>query len=287
MTAPPPETLPGWGDESLSDAAYAAIVDQLRTHRQFAPEAYQERCLRRRIARRIHSSGAGDSAAYLARLSGDDAELDALLAALSLHVSQFFRNPGTFRILEAQILPDLCQRARANGRDELQLWSVGCAGGEEAYSLALLVDELAPPGLAVSILATDVSTSALAIARAGRYDPARLTAVPATVLARYFSREDGGYQLCRALRERVTFARHDLLTATPFPAADLILCRNVLIYFNRAEQTRVIARFAAARRAGGVLVLGSTETLPANPGLSLAELPGERIYRRTAVAVDR
>lgn len=286
MTAPPPETLPGWGDEILSDAAYTAIVDQLRIRRQFEPEAYQERCLRRRIAKHLRRRGAGDSAGYLARLQGDDEELDALLDALALHVSQFFRDPGIFRALEAQILPDLCRRARAAGRAELQLWSVGCAGGEEAYSLALLIDELAPAGLTVSILGTDVSAPALASARAGCYAPVRLAAVPATVLDRYFTREGDSYRLSRAVRDRVSFARHDLLAAATFPAADLILCRNVLIYFTHAEQARVVARFAAALPAGGVLVLGGTETLPVNPGLFQAELPGERIYRRTAAPVE-
>jgi chemotaxis protein methyltransferase CheR len=285
MTIPPPEMVPGWDNESLPDAVYTAIIDQLRSRRQFEPEAYQERCLRRRIAKHLRSSSAGDDAGYLARLQDDDAQLDALLAALSLHVSQFFRDPGTFRTLEAQILPDLCRRARAAGRAELQLWSVGCAGGEEAYSLALLVDELAPAGLTVSILGTDVSAPALASARAGCYPPTRLTAVPAPVLDRYFTREDGGFRLSRAVRDRVSFARHDLLAATAFPAADLILCRNVLIYFSRAEQARVIERFAAALPAGGVLVLGGTETLPVNPDLFQVELPGERIYRRTATAV--
>jgi chemotaxis protein methyltransferase CheR len=285
MTALPPEMVPGWDDENLSDAAYTAVVDQLRTRRQFVPEAYQERCLRRRIAKHMRSSGAGDSASYLARLQDDDTQLDALLAALSLQVSQFFRDPGIFQTLEAQILPDLCRRTRAAGRTALRLWSVGCAGGEEAYSLALLMDELAPAGLTVSILGTDVSAPALASARAGCYPPARLAAVPATVLDRYFTREGGTYRLSRAVRERVSFARHDLLAAAPFPTADLILCRNVLIYFTRAEQARVVARFAAALPTNGVLVLGGTETLPIDPGLFQADLPEARIYRRTAAAV--
>ena len=95
----------------------------------------------------------------------------------------------------------------------------------------------------------------------------------------------GTYRLSRAVRERVSFARHDLLAAAPFPAADLILCRNVLIYFTRAEQARVVARFAAVLPTNGVLVLGGTETLPIDPGLFQADLPEARIYRRTAAAV--
>jgi hypothetical protein len=130
-----------------------------------------------------------------------------------------------------------------------------------------------------------VSAPALASARAGCYPPARLAAVPATVLDRYFTREGGTYRLSRAVRERVSFARHDLLAAAPFPTADLILCRNVLIYFTRAEQARVVARFAAALPTNGVLVLGGTETLPIDPGLFQADLPEARNYRRTAAAV--
>jgi len=286
MTVPPPESPPAWEDELLPEAAYAAIVAQLRRRRQFDPEAYQECCLRRRVAKRIRASGAADSTAYLERLESDDAELDALLATLTLHVSRFFRDPATFRALEARILPDLCRQARTAGRAELRLWSVGCATGEEAYSLALLVDDLAPAGLQVSILGTDVSEPALSTARAGRYDAARLTEVPPAALARYFARDGAHYRLCRTVQERVHFARHDLLAAAAFPTADLILCRNVLIYFSRAEQERIVARFAAALPAGGALVLGGSEQLAASPGLFRAELPDERIYRRTAAAVE-
>jgi chemotaxis protein methyltransferase CheR len=285
VTLPPREIHPDWGELELPDAAYTVIVNHLRNRRQFDPDAYQDRCLRRRIARRVHSSGQGDIAGYLRHLAGDDAELDFLLAALSLHVSRFFRDPATFRVLEAQLLPDLCRQARAAGRDTLRLWSVGCASGEEAYSLALLVDELAPGGLSVAILGTDISAPVLEAARSGLYDPARLAEVPPVVLDRYFIREGHRYRLCERIRSRVRFEQHDLLAAPAYSGMDLILCRNVLIYFSRDEQARILERFAAALPLGGVLVLGSSETLPGNPGLFQAERPAERIFRRTATVV--
>jgi chemotaxis protein methyltransferase CheR len=278
--------------EELPDAAFDAIIEQLRTRRQFDLGAYKDRCIRRRITKRLRSSGARSVAGYLELLAGDD-ELDALLATLSVHVSQFFRNPDTFLALERDVLPDLCRRAREAGRHDLRLWSVGCASGEEPYSLALLIDELAPAGLSVSILGTDVSEPILDSARAACYEPARLAEVPPAVLARYFSLDGGFYHLHERVRTMVRFERHNIMTATRFPAADLVLCRNVLIYFTREEQARILARFAAALPEGGVLVLGRAETLVGRERLLFrTEFPTERIYRRTAqtaeaTAIDR
>lgn len=285
MTSPETGRIADLSGEELSDAALGAITTLLRDRRQLDFAAYKDRCVRRRIIKRLRASGARDIDGYLVRLAGDEAELDALLATLSVHVSQFFRNPDTFSALAAQVLPDLCRLARAAGRRELQLWSVGCASGEEAYSLALLVDELAPAGLEVSIVGTDVSASILAAARAGSYGPARLTEVPPAVLARYFIREGSSYRLIERVRAMVRFERHDVLTATAFPAADLILCRNVLIYFTRQEQARILTRFAAALPEGGVLVLGRAETMVGTVRqLFHTELTTERIYRRKAGA---
>lgn len=278
--------LPLIGDE-LPDAAYEAIIEQLLSRRHFDLGAYKDRCIRRRIAKRLRSSGALDVPSYLDRLAADDDELDALIATLSIHVSQFFRNPGTFQVLEGQVLPDLCRRVRAAGRKELRLWSVGCAGGEEPYSLALLVDELAPSGLEVSILATDVSEPILALAREALFEPARLGEIPPSVLARYFVAEGERYRLKPQIRAAVRFECHNIMTAMDYPAADLILCRNVLIYFTREEQARILARFAAALPEGGALVLGRAETL-VGPERQLfrIEFPTERIYRRTATIPD-
>jgi chemotaxis protein methyltransferase CheR len=273
------------GDE-LPDEAFEAIIDQLRTRRQFDLGAYKDRCVRRRIAKRLRSSGAADVADYLALLTADDGELDALLATLSIHVSQFFRNPDMFQALERQVLPDLVKRAKLSGRRELRLWSVGCAGGEEPYSLALLVDELAPARLRFSILATDVSEPVLESARDALYEPARLAEVPPPVLTRYFTTEGERYRLIERVRSMVRFEQHNVLTATEFPPADLILSRNLLIYFTREEQVRILRGFAAALPEGGALVLGRAETLTGvEPSLFRTEFPVERIYRRTAAPV--
>lgn len=275
-----------WTGDDFSDAEFVAIKKLLFELRQFDIGQYKDRCIRRRIAKRLRASKATDFASYLNRLEQDHDEMDALLATISIHVSQFFRNPDTFQILEQKILPDLCRHARAAGRTELTLWSAGCASGEEPYSLALLVDDLAETDLDIRILATDVSDPVLKIARIGHFDETRVKEMSPEVLTKYFRNENGRYQLIERVRNRVEFQRHNIMTASDYPEADLILCRNVLIYFSRSEQERILSRFASALSEHGALVLGRSETMADSVRCYYhAEFSVERIYRRTAVPV--
>jgi len=274
-----------WTSDDLTEQEFSALISLLREQRQFRLDQYKDRCVRRRIAKRLRAIGAADIESYLNRLKSDDDELDALLATLSIHVSKFFRNPDTFRVLEREILPDLCRRALAEGRKTLRLWSVGCAAGEEAYSLALLMDEIGGGGLQVEILGTDVSAPVLERARQGVYGRERLGEVPGKVLNAFFQEELEGYRLTYRIRKMVHFERHNIMAATAFPSADLILCRNVLIYFSRAEQERILNRFSDALSENGVLVLGRSETLVGDIRTRFRpEFPVERIYRRMPAA---
>jgi chemotaxis protein methyltransferase CheR len=276
-------TVPTWTGDDLSDAEFAAITKCLRDRRQFDLEQYKDRCVRRRIAKRLRLAQVTDFSAYLSRLDTDLDELDALLATISIHVSQFFRNPDTFRILEQSILPDLCRRARAAGRSRLTLWSAGCASGEEPYSLAMLVDDLGAADLDIRVLATDISEPILESARTGAFDATRLREVPVQAIDKYFRVDNDRYQLIDRIRDRVEFRRHNIVTDTLYPAADLILCRNVLIYFTRSEQERILSRFAEVMQENGALVLGRSETMIGRIRSCFhSEFPVERIYRRTA-----
>jgi len=283
MTEP---TAKAWTGDNLSDAEFTAIAEILRDRRQFDLGQYKDRCIRRRIAKRLRLCKVTDFASYLQRLEIDRDELDTLLASISIHVSQFFRNPDTFRILEQKILPDLCRQARAAGRTELTLWSAGCATGEEPYSLALLLDDLSVTDLNIRVLATDISEPVLEIARSGHFDASRMKEVPPEVFEKYFRLENSHYQLIERVRDKVEFMRHNIMTASDYPAVDLVLCRNVLIYFTRAEQERILSRFAMALPERGVLVLGRSETMADNiRGYYHPEFPVERVYRRTAEPV--
>lgn len=265
----------------LGDDDFALLRELLLERSGIDLAMYKDRCIKRRIATRIRSCGFSAAAPYLQRLRDDDRELGALLAALSIHVSQFFRNPTTFAALRERFLPQLVANARLRGRHSLTLWSAGCAGGEEAYSLALLMDGLVPAGMRLAVLGSDVSAAVLERARAALFDDGRLSEVPAEIRERSFVREERGYRLQEPWRSQVRFERHDLLGEAPYPAADLILCRNVLIYFSRAEQEKIVRRFAAALVPGGYLVLGKTETLLGETrALFSTVCPVERVYRR-------
>jgi chemotaxis protein methyltransferase CheR len=137
------------------EAEFREVCRILLAKRGFDLALYKDRCVKRRIATRVRARGFSEARPYLALLERDEAELDALMAALTIHVSQFFRNPSTFDLLARQVLPELLRRAQAEGRRILRLWSVGCASGEEPYSLALLLQELAPPEVKIDILGTD------------------------------------------------------------------------------------------------------------------------------------
>jgi chemotaxis protein methyltransferase CheR len=263
------------------EAEFREVCRILLAKRGFDLTMYKDRCVKRRIATRVRARGFSEPRPYLALLERDEAELDALLAALTIHVTQFFRNPSTFALLEQQILPSLLRRVQTEGRRKLRLWSVGCASGEEPYSLALLMRELASPEVKVDILGTDISLAILESARDGLYDLQRLAEVPADLRERYFLPEGRGYRLSESIRRMVRFEQHDMLTAPAYPRADLIICRNALIYFSREEQENILQRFAEALPVGGILVLGKAEMLlPRSRRLFAAECLGERVYRR-------
>jgi chemotaxis protein methyltransferase CheR len=273
-------TKPFVGADFL-DADFAKISELLLLRRAFDLGSYKDRCIKRRIAGRVRARGCLDSAAYVELLRSDDDEMDALLAILTIHVSQFFRNPSTFRELEKNVLPELLERKRRNGETELRIWSVGCSSGEEPYSIALLLQEQSLARVDVSILATDVSTQILTQARTGEYDAQRLAEVPTPVRKKYFEQFDGlRFRLDKKIREQVRFEHQNILADHDYPEVDLILCRNVMIYFSREEQTKIMTRFARSLGPDGFLTLGRAETMTgAVRPLYQTECSAERIYR--------
>ncbi len=264
----------------LNDTIYQQISEILREQQNFHLEGYKVLCIKRRLAARIRAVGHHEPAAYVDLLQESIHEQEQLLAALSIHVSQFFRNESVFQVLEKQLLPELLETSRHNN-SKLRIWSVGCANGEEPYSLALLCQMQLLKGDLLSIIGTDLSPEALTRAKRGVFPADRLRNVPGEVLTDFFCQSDQQYQLIEKVRERVQFFRHDILTDQPFYRANLILCRNLLIYFSRKQQRQVLEILATALLPGGYLVLGRAETM----ALTCRELficvdPAERIYQR-------
>ena len=272
-----------WSGEDLSEDEFLGVRNILLEKFQFDIDAYKDSCIRRRIAKRFRASKVEDFPAYLKLLQHDQNELDALMTSISVHVSHFFRNPETFRIIENTIFPNLARRARSEGRKQLRVWSAGCASGEEPYSLAILIDSLAATDLDIRVIATDISDPVLQSARLGLFDMTHLKEVPPVVRDQYFQTEGPRYRIKTSVQKIVDFQHHNIMSTMAFPTADMIVCRNVLIYFNRLEQWRVMQGFAEALPEDGILVLGRSETLirEMSPYFKL-EYPVERIYRRTA-----
>ncbi len=248
--------------------------------------AYKDRCLRRRIAVRMRACGVQTYDAYLDVLDREPAEFQRLLDALTINVTKFFRNRDTWEFLATQVLPDLL-RAR-EGR--IRVWSAGCSSGEEPHTLVILLAQVLERIGRLSWLdrvrvdATDIDRVSLDRARAGRYALRAFEEADPEVVRRYCERVDDDTVEVRAeFRARIQVLRHDLLRDPPLASYDLICCRNVVIYFDRDTQERLMDRFTDALQSHGFLVLGKVETIfgPARRRLDLIE-PRERIYRRVA-----
>jgi len=264
----------------LNDTVYQQIAEILRGQQNFHLEGYKTLCIKRRMAARIRLVGYKDPAAYVRFLEESIREQEHLLAALSVHVSHFFRNKSVFHALDKQILPELLKCSRHN-KSKLRIWSIGCANGEEPYSIALLCQKQQLKGDLLSIVGTDLSPEALKRAKRGIFPVERVQNIPSAMLADYFISSDQQYQLIEQVREAVQFFRHDILIDQPFYRANLVLCRNLLIYFSREQQQQIIEILAATLLPGGVLVLGRAETMAsACRKLFVCIDPAERIYRR-------
>ncbi len=266
----------------ISAEAFDTIQRILKSLKGFNLDIYKGKCIRRRIAIRIRATHCATAEEYCELLRHDEQELDLLLRVLTIHVSQFFRNPPTFEKLRNDVIPYLLRLHNAAG-DPLKFWSVGCASGEEPYSVALLLKEFFSSEAAqkrISILATDVDARVLGDARLARYGEERMVEVPESIRKRWFSLQDGRYHLLPEIKHMVEFKESDLSHVDSFPKSDLILCRNVLIYFERSQQERILNGFADVLRDGGILVLGKSETLFGQIRSRFQTIcPIERIYR--------
>jgi two-component system CheB/CheR fusion protein len=222
---------------------------------------YKPSTVTRRIERRLGLAQVRSVDEYLARLRSERSELDALYRDLLIGVTRFFRDPDAFALLEKQILPELL--AREPRSTPLRIWVAGCATGEEAYSLAILLHELSATHgeRPVKIFATDVHRGSLEQATLGIYGEDAIANVAPDRLARYFMQQGNTYQVVTELRQTVVFAQHNVISDAPFTRVDLVACRNLLIYLQPAAQQRVLSFFHFALNQGGVLFLGPSESL--------------------------
>ncbi|MFM2342460.1 MAG: hypothetical protein RLZZ592_2113 [Pseudomonadota bacterium] len=243
---------------------------------------YKEPTLRRRLARRMQAVGVDALPAYLARLSADSAEIDALARETLISVTSFWRNPLAFEHLVEQVGRVL---ARKSTGEPVRVWVAGCATGEEAYSVSMVWRDVLGERLAdhpLQIFATDLDLEAMQLARRGVYEAEAMGALPDRLRALHFHPLGPHVEIDKVLRESIVFSRHDLTRDPPFPRLDMISCRNVLIYLKPEAQARVMRMFHFALRPGGLLMLGQNESVLNHEDLFRSLDSEVRLYERRA-----
>jgi len=239
---------------------------------------YTESFLTRRVAARMRSIGAATPADYLTLLSGNEAEVRALVAALTVNVTEFFRDAAVYEAVRKDVLPKIL----APGRKRVTAWSAGCATGQEAYTLAMTLDEAlaSRPGSSYAVYASDINPRQLEAAAAASYPAESAKLVPERYGKRYLVPSGDRVSILPALKSNVRFFQHDLSSAQPVPAAgfDLVLCRNVMIYFAPEAKPKVFESFHRLMAPEGFLVLGGTEVILNNPLFRVVDV-ANKIYR--------
>lgn len=254
---------------------------RLRTKLDF--RFYRKQMLIRRIERRMSLGQINSLPAYLSFLRNHPEEVQQLSKDLLISVTSFYRDATAWQTLQERIITPLIQNKAPD--EPIRAWSAGCATGEEAYSLGmLLLEEISKQqsDCPLQIFATDIDEEALDVARQAIYPETIITDVPTAQLAKFFTRlSDSSYQVSRQLRESVTFARHNILSDPPFSKLDLAVCRNQLIYLEPDVQKRVIALMHFSLKPGGILFLGSSETIGREAADLFEPISSKwRIYRR-------
>jgi two-component system CheB/CheR fusion protein len=279
LGAAPPAAAPAAAEDAATGLR-AVLAQVLRkTGHDFVH--YKQATMLRRVQRRMRITGAGSLAAYAELLRKTPAEIDRLFGDLLIGVTHFFRDPEVFAALAGEVIPALLHGRGADA--ELRLWVPGCATGEEAYSLAILIHEavgaleVVPP---VKMFATDIDEPALDFARQGRYPPSIAEEVSAERLDRFFRKLPGGYQVNKEIRDMCVFSTHNIVSDPPFSKLDLISCRNLLIYLEAEIQKKLVPLFHYALAPGGYLVLGPSENLAAYPELFRVVDKDHRVFQR-------
>jgi two-component system CheB/CheR fusion protein len=285
--APAPEADAPVADAPGSDRSLRSILEMLRERNKRDLSSYKTSTLLRRLERRMAVHGLHSIESYEEFLRANPAELDLMFREMLIGVTGFFRDPEVW-----QQLKDVMRKRVLSRREPtpLRAWVVGCSTGEEAYSLAMILLELAgeragqAPG--VQIFASDLNADAIEFARKGRYPKTIGADVGAERLARFFNIEGTACVIKKAVRDLVLFAQHDVILDPPFTRLDLISCRNVLIYFNASLQRRLIPLFRYCLRPDGILLLGESETVGASQSLFIPANPKSRIYGLSGAGIE-
>jgi two-component system CheB/CheR fusion protein len=247
---------------SSNEARVEELLDYLKGTRGFEFTAYKRSSLMRRIQKRLQAVNIGSYEDYQTYLEAHPEEFGLLFNTILINVTSFFRDPEAWEFLSSQIVPRIIASGRAEAA--IRVWSTGCASGEEAYTLAIILAEqlgFEQFRRRVKIYASDVDEDALMQARHAIYTASQVQDIPSEFLSRYFERVDDRYLFHKDVRRSIIFGRHDLVQDAPISRVNLLVCRNTLMYFTRDAQAKVLNRFHFALRDGGFLFMGRAELL--------------------------
>jgi chemotaxis protein methyltransferase CheR len=269
----------------LSDAEFRSLSARIAETVGIHIATEKRWLLAARVKARLASTGDPDESRYVERVLEEEGseELGQLVEALRVGETQFYRHAGQLRVIERVALPEIVARRERDEIRTIRVWSAGCASGEEPYTMAMLLDSFleSHPRVGFEILATDLSHTAIDFASRGRYPKGAIRNVPAAEAKSAFSVEGEEVVVRPRLRSRVKFEKRNLLS-TPYPRGfDLVLCRNVLIYFGKSTQREVVGRLCRAVLPGGYVALGYSERLDEGDGELLPlRTPDGVLYRR-------
>ncbi len=270
-------------NDILQEDQFSALTAKISRDRGFGCASYKDKCLKRRIAVRMRARGVHTYDDYAHMLDSDPTEYERLLDALTINVTKLFRNWEVYEVIAQLVVPSLWDAGSA----PIRAWSAGCSSGEEPYSLAVLFHrhaaskgEVAKLGR-VNILGTDIDRESLLSAARGHFGEAAFADTPADLRQRYFT-PLAPHTVDPAVRSLLTFEQRDLLREdAPATALDLVICRNVLIYFDRGSQETLLHKFHDALAPGGFLILGKVETLLGESRSRFASVDArQRIFRK-------
>lgn len=266
----------------IRDNGYQEIIEVLAKETGTDFTNYKHNTLYRRITKRMAELKLDTTKQYLKYIEKNPAEVDDLYHNVLIGVTSFFRDPAVFRALEKKIIALIDSKI---SNEALRVWVPGCASGEEAYSIGIIIADVLKKkkrSVAVQIFATDINEHALGIARKGVYQQKALHGVPAEILKNYFVRHNGYSEVSKNIRSMILFSKHDLTHNPPFLKLDLIVCRNLLIYFNSRLQEYVFPVFYSALKPNGYLLLGKSETIGSFTDLFSTISSESKIYQRKA-----
>lgn len=246
------------------DTDFIMLQRLIKKNLGFNSEQYKESHFKRRVEVRMRLKNAKDYRDYLNILNKNPAEYTALVDALTVNVTNFFRNPETYEAIEKEVLPAIIKERSNKPIKIIRIWSAGCSIGVEAYSIAIMLHKLLKHNFSkyhISIIGTDIDKASLLKARLGVYTETEMKGIDSKILEQYFKVNDGRYHIIDDLKKITTFKQNDLISGTKLSGFDAIFCRNVTIYFKKELQEKLYMNFYKSLNDGGYFVMGKTETL--------------------------